>query len=159
MQRLNTSGNLGLESAQIERRLKKFGKNAITPPSKNWPLKIAKYVLGGFGMLLLVASVICFLSWRPLGSPPSPSNLALAVVLLIVTALQAVFNFWQDFSTSKILESITGMLPAEVTVIRDGRTARVASAQLVPGDVVEVGLGQKVPADLRVSPRRFTSHG
>lgn len=43
------------------------------------------------------------------------------------------------------------MLPAEVTVLRDGKNVRVPSAALVPGDVVDLTLGQKVPADVRVS--------
>lgn len=87
---------------------------------------------------------------KPLGDPPSPPNLALAVVLLIVVAIQAGFNAYQDFSTSRILDSITGMLPAEVTVTRDGTMARIPAADLVPGDIVEISLGQKVPADLRL---------
>jgi sodium/potassium-transporting ATPase subunit alpha len=72
------------------------------------------------------------------------------VVILLVVVLQAVFNFWQDFSTGRILDSISGMLPAEVTVIRNGSTSRVPAADLVPGDLVELALGQKVPADLRL---------
>lgn len=98
-------------------------------------------------------AIACFFAHyrKPLGKPPAPSNLALAIVLLIVLALQALFNFWQDFSTSRILESITGMLPGEVTVLRDGKDIRIPSSALVPGDIVDLTLGQKVPADIRVS--------
>ena len=166
--RLSSSPNQGLESVQVDRKLKEHGKNTISPPPKNLLKKLVKYVLGGFGTLLLVAAIICFISWsvrpryppyslfltfnlrKPLGEPPAASDLALAVVLLIVVALQAVFNAQQDYSTSRILESITGMLPAEVTVLRNGSVARIPSADLVPGDIVDLSLGQKVPADLRV---------
>ena len=74
----------------------------------------------------------------------------MAVVLLIVVAFNAAFNAWQDFSTGRVLDSITGMIPAEVTVLRNGASARIPSADLVPGDIVDLTLGQKVPADLRL---------
>lgn len=150
VQRLSSSPNVGLDDAQVQRKMKEHGPNQISPPPKNLFKKIVKYVLGGFGPILLVASIICFIAWKPLGKPPAPSNLALAVVLLIVLVLNAVFNFWQDFSTSKILDSITGMLPSDVTVIRNGSVSRIAASQIVPGDIVELSLGQKVPADTRL---------
>ena len=60
---------------------------------------------------------------RPLGDPhPAASNLALAVVLLVVIAIQAVFNAWQDYSTGRVLASISGLLPSDVLVQRDGAT-------------------------------------
>ena len=177
VQRLSSSPSVGLDDAQVQRKLKEHGLNQISPPPKNLFKKIVKYVLGGFGPILLVASIICFIAWcaltvlslrivcerhisdhqlsscshrKPLGKPAAPSNLALAVVLLIVLVLNAVFNFWQDFSTSKILDSITGMLPSDVTVIRNGSVSRIAASQIVPGDIVELSLGQKVPADTRL---------
>lgn len=73
--------------------------------------------------MLFGASIICFISWRPLGDPdPSASNLALAVVLLVVIAVQAFFNAWQDYSTGRVLASISGMLPSDVLVLREGST-------------------------------------
>ena len=99
---------------------------------------------------LAIQLMLFFNRRKPLGNPPAPSNLALAVVLLIVLLLQAVFNAWQDFSTSRLLDSITGLLPAEVLVLRDGSSTRIPSAQLVPGDVIDLTLGQKVPADIRM---------
>ena len=88
---------------------------------------------------------------KPLGEPnPQASNLALAVVLLVVVLLQALFNAWQDFSTSRVMSSIKDMLPADVVVLRDGSQQSVPAIELVPGDLVHIPLGQKVPADLRL---------
>ncbi|KAK0431959.1 hypothetical protein EV421DRAFT_2011723 [Armillaria borealis] len=140
----------------ISRRLAQNGKNVITPPPKNLPRRIFFYIFGGFGSLLFVASIICFLSWRPLGDPdPATANLALAVVLLIVIVIQAVFNAWQDFTTSRTMNSIAAMLPLDVLVIRDGHTLnynllRVPAPELVLGDIVHVTMGCKIPADLRL---------
>lgn len=85
-----------------------------------------------------------------MGEPPQSSNLALAVILLVVIVLQAIFNAWQDFSTSRVMSSIQGMLPADVLVLRDGKQITVPAASLVPGDLVHIAMGQKVPADVKL---------
>ena len=88
---------------------------------------------------------------KPLGNPnPQASNLALGVVLLIVLFLQAGFNVWQDFSTSRVMSSIKGMLPSDVLVLRDGNKVKLPAADLVNGDLIYLSLGEKVPADLRL---------
>lgn len=88
---------------------------------------------------------------KPLGNPdPQTSNLALAVVLLIVLLIQAAFNAWQDFSTSRVMASISGMLPSDVMVLRDSNQVRLAAHDVVVGDMVYITLGEKVPADLRL---------
>ncbi|KDQ57331.1 hypothetical protein JAAARDRAFT_194477 [Jaapia argillacea MUCL 33604] len=151
LQRLNVSPKTGLDTAQAHRRLQTNGKNVISPPKSNIIRKLLEWVLGGFGSLLLAASIVCFIAWKPLGNPdPQASNLALAVVLLIVLLVQAVFNAWQDFSTSRVMSSIKGMLPSDVLVIRDGIQAKVPAADLVTGDLVYLVMGEKVPSDLRL---------
>ncbi|KAG7443376.1 calcium ATPase [Guyanagaster necrorhizus] len=149
--RLGVSEKNGLDGPMVARRLTQNGKNVITPPPKNLTRRIFFYIFGGFGSLLFIASIICFLSWRPLGDPdPATANLALAVVLLIVLAIQAVFNAWQDFTTSRTMKSIAAMLPLDVLVTRDGHTLKVPAPALVLGDIVHVTMGCKVPADLRL---------
>ncbi|KIM77897.1 hypothetical protein PILCRDRAFT_11576 [Piloderma croceum F 1598] len=149
--RFGVSDKVGLDGPIAARRLAKNGKNVITPPPNRWLSKIFWYIFGGFGSLLFVASIICFVAWKPLGEPaPQAPNLALAIVLLVVIAVQAIFNAWQDFSTSRVMASISGMLPADVLVIRDGHTSKIPATELVTGDIVKITLGSKVPADMRV---------
>lgn len=91
------------------------------------------------------------LSWKPLGEPtPSPVNLALAIVLMAVIFLQATFNAWQDWSTSKVMHSINSMLPTQTLVLRDGKQQTIPAQDLVPGDIVYIKMGNKIPADLRL---------
>ncbi|KAF8512185.1 sodium-potassium ATPase [Gautieria morchelliformis] len=149
-QLLSVSPSAGLDAPQATRRLSTYGSNKISPPPSNMLKKVLEWLFGGFGTLLLGASLLCFIAWKPLGSPPLASNLALAVVLLIVLLLQTVFNAWQDFSTSRVMSSIQNLLPSNVTVIRNSAQLSVASEQLVPGDVVVVAMGMKIPADLRM---------
>ncbi|GAA5977314.1 hypothetical protein JCM10908_004936 [Rhodotorula pacifica] len=150
-QRLGVSPAAGLDLEIAARRLSKDGKNVITPPRTNWFSKIFWYFFGGFGSLLTVAAVLCFIAWKPLGNPnPQASNLALGVVLLIVVVLQAGFNAAQDFSTSRTMSSISSVLPTDVHVRRDGKVIEVPAEQLVMGDVVLVKAGDKVAADMRL---------
>jgi sodium/potassium-transporting ATPase subunit alpha len=53
-------------------------------------------------------------------------------------------------SSSKIMASITGMIPAESLVLREGQQMRVSAAELVDGDIIYVSLGNKCPADFRI---------
>ncbi|KAF8603003.1 sodium-potassium ATPase [Ceratobasidium sp. AG-I] len=142
---------VGLDTAQAQRRLATNGPNALSPPPSKAFQKAMEWIFGGFGSLLLAASIVCFVAWKPLGEPnPAPANLALAVVLLIVMMLNAVFNMWQDISTTRTMASLTSLLPSSVTVLRDGQPSTVEASQLVTGDIVMLGTGVRVPADLRL---------
>lgn len=72
------------------------------------------------------------------------------MVLLIVLFLQAIFNAWQDFSTSRVMASIKGMLPSDVLVLRDSEQSKLPARDLVPGDLVTFNMGEKIPADMRL---------
>lgn len=150
LNRFSSSAKFGLDAEQAARRLQQNGPNRISPPKTNYLKKYGGYVFGGFGTLLFGGAILAFISWKPLGNPaPQASNLALGVILLIVIVLQTVFNAWQDFSTSRTMASISGMLPTEVLALRDGREQLVPAEELVTGDIVRLRLGDKVPADMR----------
>jgi sodium/potassium-transporting ATPase subunit alpha len=61
--RLAVSPKTGLDKFQAQRRLQQHGKNVITPPKSNLLRKVFGWVFGGFGSLLLIGSIICFISW------------------------------------------------------------------------------------------------
>ncbi|KAG7529951.1 hypothetical protein FFLO_05307 [Filobasidium floriforme] len=150
LRRFSTSGTQGLDSVQAKRRLGENGPNKLSPPPRNLLRKWLTYVFGGFGSLLFIASVLCFIAWRPLGDPaPAVANLALAIVILVVIVVQTAFNAWQDYSTGRVMNSISGMLPSSVQVIRDSVEQEILAQDLVLGDIVLLRLGQKIPADLR----------
>lgn len=107
------------------------------------------YFFKGFGAILLVGAVLVFIAWRPLGNPPAPANLALAIVLVVVFLIQAAFNMWQDWSSARVMASIKNMIPEECLAIRDGVQVSVMAADIVPGDILLIKAGNKVPADVR----------
>ena len=65
--RLATSKSEGLSQEQVTRRLKQYGRNTISPPPSQWLQKTLRYLFGGFGSILLIACVLVFVAWKPLG--------------------------------------------------------------------------------------------
>jgi magnesium-transporting ATPase (P-type) len=114
-----------------------------------WFWKIVGYFFKGFGSILLVGGILVFISWKPLGDPPAVANLALGIVLIAVFVIQAAFNAWQDWSSSRVMASITAMLPESCLLLRDACRVEVSATDIVPGDAVFVKAGSKIPADLR----------
>jgi sodium/potassium-transporting ATPase subunit alpha len=147
--RLSVDTNQGLSEDQIRRRVGEYGKNKMTPPPSGLFGKISGYFFGGFGSILLGAGILVFIAWKPLGDPPAESNLALACVLIAVWLIQAAFNAWQDWSTSRVMASIGTMLPDQCIVVRNGSHASVSALDLVPGDIIVIKQGNKLPADVR----------
>lgn len=129
--RLNSSLNDGLSEEQVKDRLQRYGKNAPSPPPTHHFKTYMGYFFKGFGSILLVASVLVFIAWKPLGDPPAQANLALAIVLFAVFLIQAGFNMWQDWSSGRVMASIKNMLPDECQVIRNGSQATLFAADLV----------------------------
>lgn len=82
--------------------------NIQSPPPSNLLRRLAEYIFGGFGSLLIVAGILCVIAWRPLGGDsPQPDYLALGVILFIVAGVQACFNAWQVFQRS--IQLIVGL--------------------------------------------------
>lgn len=129
--RLNSSLKDGLSDDQVKNRLQRYGKNAPSPPQTQRFKTIMGYFFKGFGSILLVASILVFIAWKPLGDPPAQANLALAIVLFAVFLIQAAFNMWQDWSSSRVMSSIKNMLPDECQVMRNGSQMTLFAADLV----------------------------
>ncbi|KAJ5950048.1 hypothetical protein N7454_001632 [Penicillium verhagenii] len=147
--RLDVDISLGISDASAKERLQKYGANKISPLPNPWLWKIFGYFFKGFGSILLVGGILVFISWKPLGEPPAVANLALGIVLIAVFAIQAAFNAWQDYSSSRVMASITAMLPESCTVLRGGARVEMSATDLVPGDVLIIKAGNKIPADVR----------
>ncbi len=100
--RLSTSMKQGLSQESVAFKQKEFGRNAPSKPPSDMISRWFGYMFGGFGSVLLIGSVLVTITYKPLGEPdPSQANLALAIVLYAVFVIQALFNAWQDWSSSR----------------------------------------------------------
>ncbi|KAI1432523.1 calcium ATPase [Xylaria sp. CBS 124048] len=149
-QRFNVDPNQGLSLNAAENRLKQNGENTLPKTKSNQFKKIFWYLFGGFCSILWVGVIVFFLCWQPLSSPPSIPNLALAILVIIVILLQASFSAFQDWSTTRTMRSIMDLVPSEAVVMREGQFQSMKTAHLVPGDIVQLKIGDRVPADLRL---------
>ncbi|KAK6611113.1 Na+/H+/K+ antiporter P-type ATPase [Botrytis cinerea] len=148
--RLETSLAQGLLKEQVEVKTKEFGKNMPSKPPSNLFSRVFGYLFGGFGSVLLIGGILVTITYEPLGKPnPAQANLALAIVLYAVFVIQALFNAWQDWSSSRTMASISGMLPDDCFVLRNGNRVELAAVDLVPGDILYIRAGNKLPADVR----------
>jgi sodium/potassium-transporting ATPase subunit alpha len=129
--------------------LVEYGKNTPSPPTNKMLQTVFGYFFKGFGSILLVAAILVFISWKPLGNPPAVANLALAIVLVAVFLIQAAFNAWQDWSSSRVMASISTMLPDNCLILRDSAQATALASDVVPGDIIRIKAGNKLPADVR----------
>ena len=72
-------------------------------------------------------------------------------VILMILLINAVIAIWQDSNADKALEALKDMQAVECRLLRDGKWDKADSKLLVPGDVVEINIGDRIPADLRVA--------
>lgn len=106
--RLSTSLIQGLSKEQVELKQKEFGKNTPSKPPSDLFSRVMGYMFGGFGSVLLIGGILVTITYKPLGNPnPQIANLALAIVLYAVFVIQALFNGWQDWSSSRYVISWT----------------------------------------------------
>lgn len=151
-QRFSTSPVQGLSHDAAAKRLQRDGPNVLPSRRENYLKKLAGYIFGGFCSVLWVGAIIFFICWRPLGNPdPAPYNLGLAILVIIVIFLQAGFSAFQDWSTAKTMNAILDMLPSDAMVFREGSLTSVKTTNIVTGDIVRLSVGDKVPADMRLT--------
>ena len=131
----------GLTRAEVEARLRQFGRNEVTAQKrmsewKRFLLQFAQPLM----YILVLASVVTFFLGEYVDS----------AVIFAVTFVNALVGFFQESKAEKAIEALSKMVLTEATVRRDGRKQRVNSVGLVPGDIVLLQSGDKVPADLRL---------
>lgn len=138
----------GLSSEEAQKRLKTLGANVLeSAKRRSWLFKYLQQFTNFFALLLIVGSALTFLanSLRP-----AEGHLYMGVALLAVVFLNATFTFIQQYQSEKILESFKKMLPLTANVLRDGESRELTAEQIVPGDILLLNEGDKIPADGRL---------
>jgi magnesium-transporting ATPase (P-type) len=131
----------GLSSEQVRERLERYGYNRLPPPQRTGPLM--RFLLQFHNVLIYVliaaAAGTAFLQhWVDTG------------VIMGVVFINAIIGFIQEGKAEQALDAIRGMLSPRALVLRDGQRHTVPAGELVPGDIVFLLAGDKVPADLRL---------
>lgn len=136
-----STGESGLTQAEAEKRLKIHGFNKLTPFATRSPLRrFLSQFHNVLIYLLLAASAITYAIGEKVD----------CLVILGVVLINAVIGFIQEGKAEKALDSIRHMLVQQAKVRRDNKDFQFSSELLVPGDIVTLESGDKVPADLRL---------
>ncbi len=137
---MKTSGN-GLSSAEAESRLAQHGPNKVEEAKEANKLKlfIDQFKNPLIYVLIIAGIVTIFLE----------EYVDAGVIFLVVT-VNAVVGFVQEYKAGESAKALKKMLASKATVLRDGRQVEVDRWSLVPGDIVIMSTGSKVPADLRI---------
>eukprot|EP00042_Codosiga_hollandica_P057859 m.863267 g.863267 ORF g.863267 m.863267 type:complete len:1278 (+) comp59699_c0_seq1:464-4297(+) len=140
--------SLGLTQEEGAARLQQYGPNSLTPPERESLLYMfLKQFKDPFLLLLIIASILSFIAY---GINRVPTDLYSAIALIVVVFLTALLAFVQEAKVANVMEKFSGLLPSACVVIRDGQEINFSAHDLVPGDIVKVKGGDKVPADLRL---------
>lgn len=138
----------GLSALSAEQKLLKFGFNEIrqTKPKK-WYHYFFGSLFTPFNCILL--GIICILFYTDviLANIPSYANIIVVTVLVLASTL---LEFFEEYRSNKAAEKLKEMVATTATVLRDGKKIKVPIKELVLGDIVLLGAGDMIPADLRV---------
>ncbi len=136
-----TSRFEGLTPTEAEQRLVDYGPNRLSPPKKLSPFK--RLLLQFHNLLIYVLLCTAFITlllghWIDAG------------VIAGVVLINAIIGYIQEGKAERALDAIRTLLSNQAMVVRDGKRQTISTDQLVPGDIVFIQSGDKVPADLRL---------
>ncbi len=138
----------GLDAAEVAERRRDVGANTLEVTERlRWLRILVRQFINFFTVLLDVSAAICFVA--DVIQPGEGMNV-LGWALLGVSVLNALFSFIQEYRAEHAMEELRKLLPQTVTARRGGADVEVLAADLVPGDVLLVREGDKVPADARL---------
>jgi Ca2+-transporting ATPase len=131
----------GLTAKEAEERLERYGENVLREEARETRLQV---FLRQFKSILIailaIAAVVSFL----VGEPQD------AAAILIIVVLNALLGYTQEWQAGEAIEALKKMLVQRAVVIRDGEQQEIDASGVVPGDVVLLEMGERVPADLAI---------
>lgn len=138
----------GLRPDEVTNRLAEVGFNTLDKEKRLvWLKNLGRQFTNFFSILLDISALICFIA--DYAQPGEGMNI-LGWALLGVSILNAMFSFVQEYRAERAMEELQKFLPRHVVVRRDGQEIEVLAEQLVPGDILIIREGDKVPADARL---------
>ncbi|MGO9488344.1 MAG: cation-translocating P-type ATPase [Solirubrobacteraceae bacterium] len=131
----------GLSDAEAHRRLLQYGANVLTRRGgPKWPAELARQLTHPLALLLWLAAALSF----------AVGSQTVAIAVLLVIALNAVFALIQEMQAERAVEALAQFLPQQTRALRDGEPRQIPAVDLVPGDVVLVEEGDRIAADMRI---------
>jgi Ca2+-transporting ATPase len=141
LQRLETDAANGLSAQEVERRRAEHGTNELPREGGTPPWKI---LLSQFTEIMVIVLVVAAAISVLIGDSKD------AIVIMAIVVLNAALGFFQEYQAEQALASLSEMQTPIVRVRRDGHVHEVSAVELVPGDIVLLEAGDRIPADGRL---------
>ncbi|KAF9357263.1 hypothetical protein BGX26_004006 [Mortierella sp. AD094] len=140
----------GLTSSQASAALEKYGKNELPEddPTPLWEMILEQFKDQLVIILLVAAAVSLVLA--VLEEDNSGTAFVEPIVILLILIANAAVGVIQESNAEKAIEALKEYSPHEAKVLRNGSMGKVYASDIVPGDIIEVAVGDKIPADCRV---------
>ena len=128
----------GLTSKDAQKKLDFYGKNEITAKKKISLFKIFLKQFSDFMVIILMLATFFSLCM---------GEYVEALTIIFVIILNAILGFWQEFKTEKTLEALKNLAAPLAVVMRDGTPISIPASEVVPGDMILIETGNRIPAD------------
>jgi P-type Ca2+ transporter type 2C len=138
---LDTDPQQGLNPEQAQRRLQEYGYNELKEEAKTSPLIL---FLSQFKNILTIILIVATVLSALIG------DLLDAAIILVIVIFCALLGFFQEYRAERALEALKKMLTPTITALRGGKDLEIPSKELVPGDIILLEAGDKIPADGRL---------
>ncbi|MFC1691435.1 calcium-translocating P-type ATPase, SERCA-type [Nanoarchaeota archaeon] len=135
------SHDTGLTEEECKKRLEEYGPNELQQREKISPMQILVRQFTSFIVIILLAAIVISLL---IGERLD------AIVIAIIVVINGIFGFVQEYKAEKAIEALKKLTALKAKVIRNGKEMEIDSRDLVPGDIVLLETGSKIPADARL---------
>ena len=142
---LNTNKD-GLTNEEAKKRLEEHGYNELKEEKKKTPLQIFLSQFNSFLIWVLIAAAII----SAIIGYSEGEGYTDAIVIMIIVVLSAIFGFYEEYNAEKALEALKRMAALKTKVMRNGKIVQKDARELVPGDIIILDTGYKIPADARI---------
>jgi Ca2+-transporting ATPase len=147
---LKSNAQCGLAQVDAQQRLERHGPNELKGATETpWWRRLLEQFENVLVIILLVAIVISTIEWA-LQDPRETALPYEAIVISVIVILNAILGFVQEARAEKSVRALMALAAPEASVMRDGERRRVPAREIVPGDVVLIEAGDKIPADARL---------
>ena len=133
------TGPRGLSADEAEARLKRYGENVLQEEERETRLQV---FLRQFASILIVILIVAAAISFFVGEAQD------AAAILIIVVLNAILGYSQEWQAGEAIEALRQMLVQRAVVVRDGKQQKIDASGIVPGDLVALEMGDRVPADL-----------
>lgn len=145
---LNVAENQGLSQQEAQNRLTQYGLNELKKEKGKSPLRLFFSQFTDVLMIILIIAMTLSLGVGIYDN--SFEEIVDAIIIFIIVMASAILGFSQEYRSEKAVEALKKMTAPTALVIRDGKETKVPANQLVPGDIILLYTGDKIPADSRL---------